>query len=228
MKVESITKVPTPFGVIITLVVDGVQCFDHLSPGISGVDEWDQRRCVRYAVQHMGRYQGLVKVPYHVLLKSGLRASANGRIFVRFDTLDDFMEKVTDAYLNGSCSAGSCDMVRRGLVKLKEIYDKGDIMSIGECVKNQLLGDENLIGTEKIRYSNGVIIEQDVYEAVTKIIVIGDLKFTHDPVAGRCQVSKITKGTRVSIFDCEELDLDVCKDFIENNLSVQMDIGLVR
>ena len=41
-------------------------------------------------------------------------------------------------------------------------------------------------------------------------------------------MSKITKGTKVSIFDCEELDLGVCKDFIENNLSVQMDIGLVR
>lgn len=228
MKVESITKVPTPFGVIITLVVDGVQCFDHLSPGISGVDEWDQRSCVQYAVRHMDPDQGLVKVPYRVLLKTGLRASGSGRIFVRFDALDDLMEKVTDAYLNRMYSADFCGRVRSGLVKLKEIYDRGDIMSIGECVKNQLLGDENLIGTEKIRYSNGVIIEQDVYEAVTKIIVIGDLKFTHDPVVGRCQVSKITKGTRISVFDCEEIDVDVCKDFIENNLSVQMDIGLMR
>lgn len=228
MKIESIVKVPTQLGVIITLVVDGVQCFDHLSPGISGVDEWDRRGCVQYAVRHMDPCQGLVKVSYRDLLKTGLRASSHGRIYVRFDALDDFMGKVTGAYLNGSYSASSCSKVRYGLSKLKEFYDKGDIMSIGECVKNQLLDDENLIGTEKIRYSNGVIIEQDVYEAVTKIIVIGDLKFTHDPVAGRCQVSKITKGTRVSIFNCEELDLDVCKDFIESNLSVQMDIGLVR
>lgn len=228
MKIESIVNVPTQFGVITTLVVDGVQCFDHLSPGISGVDEWGQRGCVQYAVRHMDPCQGLVKVSYRDLLKTELRASTHGRIFVRFEALDDFMGKVTDAYLNGSYSANSCNRVQRGLIKLKTIYGKGDIMSIGECVKSQLLGDENLIGTEKIRYSNGVIIEQDVYEAVTKIIVIGDLKFTHDPVAGRCQVSKITKGTRVSIFDCEELDIDVCKDFIENNLSVQMDIGLVR
>lgn len=228
MKIESIVNVPTRFGVISTLVVDGVQCFDHLSPGISGVDEWGQRGCVQYAVRHMDPCQGLVKVSYRDLLKTELRASTHGRIFVRFDALDDFMGKVTDARLNGSYSASSCSKVRYGLSELKEFYDKGDIMSIGECVKNQLLDDENLIGTEKIRYSNGVIIEQDVYEAVTKIIVIGDLKFSHDPVTGRCLVSKITKGTRVSIFDCEELDLGVCKDFIENNLSVQMDIGLVR
>lgn len=53
MKIESIVNAPTRFGVITTLVVDGVQCFDHLSPGISGVDEWGQRSCVQYAVRHM-------------------------------------------------------------------------------------------------------------------------------------------------------------------------------